>query len=239
MLCFSAFLLNAQNCTPNWPGGGPGISPDSATGLPHGVINTPYTATLQYKVPLDTTYMGLPVTITDATVTSVSGLSTIPNSVPFTYVTNPASGVFPGGSIGCALISGTPTTAGTYPLVLHVTVHIGIVPIPVNYSAYRIQVDSTAPSGIAQLKPNAFDLGQNYPNPANGNTVIAYNTPNAAEVSLKICNLLGTTVRMMSLPGKAGFNTIELNTEDLAPGIYFYTLSDGMHAMSKRMIVTK
>jgi len=90
---------NAQ-CVPDLTITDPGIYPDSATGLPSGVVGTPYSEVIQAKVFTDTTLNGLPVVISNITITSVSGLPP-----GLTYSCNPSTCIFPGGSNGCILLS--------------------------------------------------------------------------------------------------------------------------------------
>ena len=52
-----------SQCTPTWPtGGGHGISPDSATNLPHAIEGLPYSATIQFFI-LDDTTITNPITL--------------------------------------------------------------------------------------------------------------------------------------------------------------------------------
>ncbi|MFM7903469.1 MAG: hypothetical protein ACKPAD_15980, partial [Bacteroidota bacterium] len=109
VLVFGTAHLASAQCVPDPTITIPGIYPDSATGLSSGVVGTPYTQVIQAKVPVDTVVSinGLPptnITISNITVTGVTGLPP-----GLTYSTTPANGIFPGGSNGCMLVSGTPT----------------------------------------------------------------------------------------------------------------------------------
>lgn len=237
-LAISSFSFG-QACTPNWTGApAGGIDPDTTVNLPHGLINVPYTAVLQFKIPTSDTLGGFPVTITDVTVTGVSGLGAIPASTAFTYATNPANGVFPGGTLGCAIISGTATAAGTYNLTVQANVHVPLT-IPYNQGGYRIIIDSAFGAGVDVLKPNMFDVSPNYPNPVLSSTEIAFNTPNSSAVTFDVYNVLGSVVYTSKFTSKAGFNTFSFDASELVNGVYFYKLSDGIHSLTNRMIVAK
>src|SRR5690606_34225839 len=71
--------------------------------------------------------------IDSVVITSFTGL---PNGLSVVYydggnTNSPADqGAFEGGTTGCALISGTPTAAGTYNLSINVDAYVGGAPIP-------------------------------------------------------------------------------------------------------------
>jgi hypothetical protein len=81
-------------------------------------------------------------------------------------------------------------------------------------------------------------VGQNYPNPFTGSTVIDYELTNASEVSFSVMDLTGRKVieenqGMMS----AGKHNYTLKTSNLEAGVYFYTLQAGSFIQTKQMIV--
>jgi len=39
--------------------------------------------------------------------------------------------------------------------------------------------------------------------------------------------------------GKKGFNTVTIDASQFAPGIYFYSVSDGENSITKRMVVDR
>lgn len=100
--------------------------------------------------------------------------------------------------------------------------------------------DSNAPS-----IPDAIELRQNRPNPFNPNTVIDYELPKAAVVSLEIFNVQGQLVRVI-IDGRqpAGTHSAVWDGRDeggaaVASGVYFYSLRtpDGMTA--RKMVLLK
>lgn len=84
----------------------------------------------------------------------------------------------------------------------------------------------------------AYALGENYPNPVNGNTLIAFDIPRPTYVSLKVYSMLGEEIA--ELAGKdygVGRHTVEFNARNLPQGIYFYTLKADKFLSSRKMIV--
>ncbi len=99
----------------------------------------------------------------------------------------------------------------------------------------------TSPAlGVEENSSVDFQLDQNIPNPANGNTVINYSLPKSGHVGLTIFDVTGKQVMTFNKGLlTAGQYQIELNASTLAPGVYFYTLSvDGQQA-TRRLVVTE
>jgi hypothetical protein len=89
---------------------------------------------------------------------------------------------------------------------------------------------SLLPTFVAEDRPenipSAYELEQNYPNPFNPVTTIRFNIPESGHVTLKIYNVLGEEVSVLSdRKMNAGMNEITFNAENLSSGIYFYRLS--------------
>lgn len=230
-LFLSISFAQAQNCTPSWSGTGSGLSPDSATNLPHAYAGSPYSAVINFKVPKDTTVGVVKANIVDITIDSVKGFGSIPATVPFNFVSNPSNHVFKGDSVGCILITGTPTLTGmgTYQLKVYVTGHgklkIGNVPVslPSTIDYYFIQVEY--PVGINDVTNNEFSVFAAQPNPTNASTVLSYYLPQQGSVNLKVYSMLGQLVADKNLSSLPGLNNYTLNTGDVPAGQYFYTLS--------------
>ncbi|MBI5217182.1 MAG: T9SS type A sorting domain-containing protein [Ignavibacteriae bacterium] len=89
-------------------------------------------------------------------------------------------------------------------------------------------------------KPSQFALQQNMPNPFNPVTLINYDLPEDANVSLKVFNILGqeviTLVNEMQL---AGYKSVQWNATEVPSGVYFYRLSAGHFSEVKKMLLTK
>ncbi|MCA9734615.1 NPCBM/NEW2 domain-containing protein [candidate division KSB1 bacterium] len=70
-----------------------------------------------------------------------------------------------------------------------------------------------------------FKLHQNYPNPFNPETVIRYQLSVPGYVSLTVHNTMGQKVaKLVSEKQGAGVHTAEWNAENLASGVYYYSL---------------
>jgi hypothetical protein len=117
--------------------------------------------------------------------------------------------------------------------------------------SYRIkQIDYNGTSKYYTLSqtvnislPLVFELSQNYPNPFNPSTTIKYSVPQAARVSLKLYNVLGTEiaefVNEMKEPGEFVYEFSTSKVKGLSSGVYFYTLQAGEMVKTKKMIILK
>ncbi len=85
-----------------------------------------------------------------------------------------------------------------------------------------------------------FSLEQNYPNPFNPVTKIKYQIPEAANVNLKVFNILGKEVAVLAKSFQsAGKYEVEFDATDLSNGIYFYQIKAGKFNHIKKMVLLK
>jgi hypothetical protein len=95
------------------------------------------------------------------------------------------------------------------------------------------------------VAPTYTMLKQNYPNPFNPSTSISFNLPKAGDTSLKIYNIKGQLVKtLVNESTTAGDHTIVWNgtndnNDSVGSGIYFYSLKNGSHTETKKMMLVK
>jgi hypothetical protein len=88
--------------------------------------------------------------------------------------------------------------------------------------------------------PTEFDLSQNYPNPFNPSTAIKVSLTQSGVMNLTIYNLLGQAVQVVDAGYKrAGEYVYDVNMSNLASGVYFYTLQQGVNSITKKMVLLK
>jgi hypothetical protein len=88
--------------------------------------------------------------------------------------------------------------------------------------------------------PAVFSLSQNYPNPFNPTTSINYQLSMSSDVKLVVYDLTGKSVMtLVNQRQNAGNYTVTFNGENLASGVYFYTLQAGDYKDVKRMVLIK
>jgi len=98
---------------------------------------------------------------------------------------------------------------------------------------------------LTQTYPQKFHLYQNYPNPFNGSTTITFDITTETEVRLKIFDLNGRIIRhLISNHVKPGKHSITWNGtndagNDIASGIYLYTIETAQFTQSKKALLLK
>lgn len=98
---------------------------------------------------------------------------------------------------------------------------------------------------LEALLPTKFDLGQSYPNPANGGVNIRYALPHEARVSLKVYNVAGQLIRtLVSCSMPAGYQSVQWDgkTESgysAGPGVYLYRMNAGSFTSTKKLVLAR
>ena len=125
-------------------------------------------------------------------------------------------------------------------------------------AAYRVlRTDARLQRGIdwlerllAALPPKEMALLMNYPNPFNPETWIPYQLSEPADVMLRIYSVKGGLVRTLVLGHQpagmyhrksraAYWDGRNAQSEKVASGIYFYTLSAGDFTATRKMLIRK
>ena len=93
--------------------------------------------------------------------------------------------------------------------------------------------------GLAEQDGNVVFLGQNIPNPATTQTVVNYQVPTEGTVVFTLTTVTGQVIYTTTQEVEAGRNSVEFNTENLAAGIYFYTMDFNGQRLTKKMTIRK
>ncbi len=219
--------------------------------------NQDITFTIPNTVTIDPASLGVPLPLPpfDATVDTVK-FTVVGLVSGLTATFDNGTGIyFPGGPYTLT-ISGTPTanpidtvtitslTSGSGTLVSP----LGSIPVtfPGNVMGQSVpaapQVFDGGPYtmntvGVQELNFSKFDVIQNIPNPFTGNTTIKFSMPTAGNIEFTVFDMIGKRVHAEKLQAQAKTNSINFSSEKLAPGTYFYSLSNGSKTITKKMIV--
>ncbi len=88
------------------------------------------------------------------------------------------------------------------------------------------------------IESSKFEVSQNFPNPVNGQTYFTVSLNEGADLNLEVTSLMGQIVSKSDLGYKsAGTHTLTINANELASGVYFYTVSTETNKVSRKMIV--
>jgi hypothetical protein len=113
------------------------------------------------------------------------------------------------------------------------------------YNASQPTLGIIAPSavngvGSAANLPKEFALEQNYPNPFNPSTVIRYDLPRGARVTLEVFNAAGQRVGVLvDAEQSAGTHEVRLEGGGLSSGAYFYRLQAGTFVQTKKALLVR
>lgn len=120
------------------------------------------------------------------------------------------------------------------------TIHFTIEETSGGKAAIQLSGDeATLETGPADM-PEAFALHDNYPNPFNPSTRIAFSLPEAAAVTLTVYDVLGREVALLHQgPLAAGRHEFTFKAGDLPSGTYFYRLATPKGIFVNQMLLTK
>jgi plastocyanin len=97
----------------------------------------------------------------------------------------------------------------------------------------------TGVRSVGSTVPGKFSLMQNFPNPFNPSTIIQFDIPKAANVSLKIYNALGGEVGEL-VNGQKDPGRYQVSWNATVPsGMYFYQLRAGDFLETKKMLLLR
>ncbi|MEX0686504.1 MAG: T9SS type A sorting domain-containing protein [Balneolales bacterium] len=97
-------------------------------------------------------------------------------------------------------------------------------------------VSAENPETIAR----AFRLFDNYPNPFNPTTRIAFELANSSEVIMEVYNVLGENVETINLGTRsAGFHTVTYNAHNLSSGVYMVRMQVGNEVQTIKMTLMR
>ncbi len=234
LMTFAGQFLYGQ-CTPDTINySSPGVYPTDPPGLADAYTGQPYTATITFIIPKDTLLGGFTIPVDSSGIVEFKGLP-----AGFTYTPDRPSGYWYGDSVGCVLISGTPTSTqiGTHNLVIKVRAYgLGL---NIDDSVTHLSINVLNGNSIDDNELDGFYLMQNMPNPFSEHTEISYILPERADVQIDVLNMFGELVYSARESGKFGRNSHRLYRGELEAGIYFFKVSYKNHYATRRMIITE
>ncbi len=108
--------------------------------------------------------------------------------------------------------------------------------------AFRILYRGPVSAVEDEISPKDFILYQNYPNPFNAQTTIRFSLNNPSKVQLKIFNSVGELVETL-VDQELGSGTHEVifdtQKNNLASGIYYYSILTNKSSQTKGMVLVK
>jgi len=94
-------------------------------------------------------------------------------------------------------------------------------------------------AGIIDYESVKWIMGQNIPNPAFNQTSVPFNLPESGLISFELISVNGQLLYKEEIQAKSGDNYLNLNTESLSDGIYFYSMVYQGKRIVKKMTIQK
>ena len=177
---------------------------------------------------LDTIRISNPGTAT----LNITGITS--DSTAFTV--SRASFNIPAGGFDTVAITFRPTQIRTYASTLRINGNAPSSPMTVALSGVGQNPNSIGEEGV----PTTYELSQNYPNPFNPTTLIRYQIPAAAHVTMRMYNLIGQQVaELVNETQGVGRYQVTLDASSLPSGMYFYRISAGSFTETKKLTLLR
>ena len=93
--------------------------------------------------------------------------------------------------------------------------------------------------------PTKFSLQNNFPNPFNPITILRYDLPEQAQVTLTVYDLMGREVtQLVNTTREAGFKSVQWDATDsfgkpVSAGVYLYQIQAGDFRQTKKLVLLK
>ncbi|MEN8203429.1 MAG: T9SS type A sorting domain-containing protein [Bacteroidota bacterium] len=143
----------------------------------------------------------------------------------------------------CIQITGTPTEAGEYALVIYVSPFIHYLnqivkgTQVVDDSSVVITVNET--SGLDPYKINDFQVLPTAPNPFSEVTRLGFYTPFDDHIKLQVYNILGRLMHEEMQGAPPGEHYFNFNGSTLNPGTYFYRITNSSELYTGKFIKSR
>lgn len=242
--------FSQQACTPdpqyNNTSADAGIHPDSAQNFDTAYVGIPYTQLVTVVIPPDTQAFPPPFPPIPWDSTRLDSVNGLPASMTHACWNNNGSGsssrcMWKGNSIGCAIISGTPTAGevGTHNLTFYTSNYVGgqsgANPYTITYYKIVVMPASNAVNEIPKIQA----VMQNTPNPFSDKSEIIFTAEDNGMAKFRVYDMVGTVVKEYDIWARKGINKIEIDAKEYNSGVYFYSLSHGNNAFTRKMIIKK
>ena len=223
-----------------------GVWPDTTDNFVWGAVGEPYLQILNLLVPEDAGVIDPLLAGTMLDSVAFNGITGLPPGLSVACNSQtPANCTYLTGVLGCGVIQGTPTQAGTFNLTLNVTAYTYteifgnpvVLPIPYSFSGYTINISESV--GVAELGAPALSGVRNVPNPFATRTHIEFQLGKASEVRVRIFNLLGDELWSQYLQGRQGANRVSFESGALPEGVYLFKVETGKETFTGRMVLSR
>ncbi len=216
-------------------------------------IGQPYAQSITVKIPETFTQSGFTININNVTVATTGAVTGLPTGI--TYSCDPPNCIFNKNTLGCILLSGTPTNPAQAPdtseLKINVTLNgtifgsAAMIPLefpkdiaPNNHYYMIINSMGNCVSAVYDLNSQVSGL-KNIPNPFTDQTVIEVQSRIAGAFRFEVFDLLGQHVYDDKIRLEEGANQFTFDAGNLANGSYYFSISNADGKVTRMMVVVK
>ncbi|MFY7972728.1 MAG: T9SS type A sorting domain-containing protein [Flavobacteriales bacterium] len=101
-----------------------------------------------------------------------------------------------------------------------------------------VRLNANASLAVDNINAVVANVGNLYPNPSNGESVMSYTLKTDAKVSVIVRDMAGRVVSTQNEGSRtAGTYSVRYNTEALSAGVYSFTLVTGDHQVTQQLVV--
>lgn len=210
-------------------------------------INESYNESITFNVPDVIALGGFTFPLQKVTVAPTGAVSGMP--VGLSYTCDPPNCEFLANTLGCMLVSGTPTAAnapGDYEITIQITA-FSLITQTLNFPAdlapsdkYYISVRNTGQcvSGTNDLADQIFSVNT-APNPFSQFTQVNIDAATGGQYLFEVYNLLGKKVQEQTLDLAAGMNQFTFDAGELPNGSYIYTIGNRQGRVSRTFVIQR
>jgi hypothetical protein len=115
-------------------------------------------------------------------------------------------------------------------------------PLTATWTAATITINdpTSVNEGEDATVPTVFALEQNFPNPFNPSTTIAFSLPRQSRVTLKVFNVVGEEIStLVDQELSAGRYEAHWDAGQMNGGVYFYRLQAGAFVQTRKLILIR
>jgi len=212
-------------------------------------IGEPYELVFSFRLGDSATLNGFAFDLLRAEIATTGAVAGLPEGV--NYFCNPPDCIFQDTTLGCIVLKGTPTEnniPGMNQLVITATVAADglgtiteTIPGRIFTGEYNLMINEAG--GCESVSTNDY-LAQNLslaniPNPVIDQTMIEVSADISGTFQFTVFDVAGKLMHSEQILLTTGYNTFTYNAADLNAGMYIYAISNGMGAISKKMIVSR
>lgn len=210
-------------------------------------INEPYSQSITFNVPDMITLSGFTLPLQKITVATTGAVSNMPAGL--SYSCDPPNCEFLANTLGCMLISGTPTpnnTPGDKEVSIKVTA-FSLITQELDFPSqiapsnkYFITVKNTGEctSGTNDLSGQISSV-KSAPNPFAQQTQITIDALVAGQYNFEVYNVVGKKVQDQVVELAMGLNQFTFDAGELPNGTYFYSLGNRLGRVSRTFVINR